>query len=386
MTRRAFDVVIIGAGIQGLFCAYSLLELGIKSIGILDCVGYAGGRSTKRSAAMLTRLTGHPSTTALAERSIQMYRVLGPILTEQSGIDVRFSWCGFAILGYGDEARKAVNAEYLEHRRLDLVETDLCTGSELREWTSGLIRYPDDAIVCYSPTDGFVNIDSLTNALVEAVKRGGATLDVNAEATGIRRSGNEVAAVELAHGETVETRVVVNAAGVMAGRVAAWVDRDVGIVASKKNLITVGNNGRQYEGPIVECQDDGWYFRPDGAGLLVGVGRGREDPPDVAERGDPDIDPDAVEECKAYLGQWTSIPRNAIDAITIGSGTAGYRPIHEHDSPSEDRAPAHLPLFGAPIDGPPGYFESCGWGEFGVTLGPVGGAEVAQQVAASKRV
>jgi glycine/D-amino acid oxidase-like deaminating enzyme len=80
MRATGTEVVIIGSGIQGLCCAYSLVRRGISSIIVLDAQDYIGGHSTKRSAAMLTSATGHRTTTLLADKSIRLYREMVPDL------------------------------------------------------------------------------------------------------------------------------------------------------------------------------------------------------------------------------------------------------------------------------------------------------------------
>ena len=374
---RSADVVIIGAGIQGLCCAYSLLKLEVKSIVILESADYIGGRASKRSAAMLTRLTGHQTTTDMANRSIRMYHQMQADLAQNAGIDVDFVWCGFALVARGSEAEIAVRAEYDEHRYLN-IDTELGTGADLNEATGGIFKFPNDATVCRCATDGYVNIDSLVNALADSIKARGCTILTGVEAVGFEINNDAITTVLTSNGP-IATKNVVNAAGIWAGTVARWVDREVIIQPSKKNLIQVVGIGNRFKGPIVECYDDGWYFRPAEGGMLVGVGMGKNVPLRTAQRADPDVDATAIRETQQYLRRWTNLPESSIGTLTAQDGWAGYRPIHARDSESVGRVSAHLPLFGDPGRAR-GYFESCGWGEFGVTLGPVGGQQVAEEI------
>jgi len=378
-------VVIIGSGIQGLCCAYSLIQRGITSVIILESASSPGGRSTQMSAAMLTRFTGHRITTALADSSIRLYEELGPELASVTGIEVEFTRCGFAIVGRDEASISTVKAEYDEHLSLAMSPPpQLVTGRDINEFTDGLFRFPGDAVACYAEKDGFINISSLTAALVKYIRLKGGLILTSTPALNILGEADHVAGVQIPSG-VIKTANVVNAAGVWAGTVSSWVGRNVPIQPSKKDLVQIIDLGRRFRGPIVECIDDGWYFRPDRPNndrmMLAGVGFGRPETLEDAQGNEkPEIDPGSVEACKEYLRKWTSLKPDIISAIAPQNAWSGYRPLHSLEDPSDGRAPAHLPLFGDPPDTIDGYYESCGWGEFGVTLGPVGGNEVAGEI------
>ena len=212
-------------------------------------------------------------------------------------------------------------------------------------------------------------------------QKGGGRIDANSKAVGLEVVDGAISAVKLARGGQVFTRHVVNAAGLLAGTVASWVGRKqaVTIRANKKNLVRVTGVGSRFRGPIIECHDDAWYFRPDGDGMLVGVGEGEDVELEIAARGEPGLDRTSVDATKRYLTEWTSLSAEVIRRIAPSDGWAGYRPLHDVPPLNPGEVSTQLPVFGM-VDEVVGYYESCGWGEFGVTLGPFGGRVVAGQI------
>lgn len=383
----AADVIVVGSGIQGLCAAYYLKKLSPQSsILVLEAESFIGGRATTKSAAMLTRLTGFEETTKMAVLSMHLWASLRRDLFELTRQQVRFYQTGFALIANGD-GRGDVQAEYDEHRRLGF-EPMLMSGAEVNEWSGGFLTYPDESIACAYEGDGFINISELLHALRLALSNLNIAVRASASVAGIDHSGGRVTAVRLVDGSKVQCRIVVNAAGIGAGPLASSVGRQLEIIPSVKNLVVVEDCGTYFTGPIVECLDDGWYLRPDPyprRSMVVGVGWGVDIPLDLAIQNDPELAPDAVERCKKYLSDVTSIPAHMIANIRPTSGSAGYRPNSPNAKELRTRGVARHPIFGSPPAGaaPDGYFESVGWGEFGITLGAFGGDALANSVVGS---
>jgi glycine/D-amino acid oxidase-like deaminating enzyme len=155
----------------------ALIKRGVRAVTILESASSPGGHTTRLSAAMMTRFTGHRLTTTLADRSIQMYHELGPDLKSVTGIDVEFTWCGFAILGRNQNAMSMVRSEYEEQRSLRITPPpELITGRDINQLSEGLFAFPNDAIVCHAEDDGFVDIKSLTSALIKYIDISGGTI------------------------------------------------------------------------------------------------------------------------------------------------------------------------------------------------------------------
>jgi glycine/D-amino acid oxidase-like deaminating enzyme len=174
---------------------------------------------------------------------------------------------------------------------------------------------------------------------------------------------------------------VVNAAGAWANKVSDWVGRSLAIQTIKRDLVQVDLDQR-FVGPIVECLDDDWYFRPYGKSsklMIIGIGSSHHAGPKTAQS---EIDLDSISSCKEYLGKWTSLTQGALNRISPLNAWSEYRTLHERDDPSDGRHPAHSPLFGDPPDTVDGYYENHTCGEYGLTLGPIGGNSVADEIIA----
>lgn len=382
---KTYDIVIIGAGIGGLFAAYYAQEHRLGSILIVEATGVEGGRSTRLSAAMLTRFAEEPDLAAMTVESVALYHDsvledLPPALDHDKPVPF-FHKSGFAIMGRNrknaDEVRRQVS--YLNGLG---VGAELVSASVINEMSEHLFRFQESATFAICGDDGWLNIDVVVRQLSQLlIQRSGVDIRPNTRATGIVVDAGGVVGVKLADGSKVATRCVVNAAGVCAGVVASWVGSDLAIRASKKNLVNVPLVTRskrpRYAQPIVECLDDAWYFRPHPSGMLVGVGRGHDiEPIERALRRDPvQVEPLAIRRTRRYLTKWTTLRR--VDKLDL-TGWAGYRPISSPGLSADDRS--EMPRFGHRAGTPLGYVESCGWGEFGVTLGPLGGKRVAEAI------
>ena len=125
----------------------------------------------------------------------------------------------------------------------------------------------------------------------------------------------------------------------------------------------------------MEHLEEGWYFRPFRKFInlvLVGVA-----PSKWIENQDrkshPSFDSGGVSAAKEYIR--TQLP--SLNPFLFVNGRSGYRPLLEV-SVSD----------GLPIVGESktlkGYFASTAWGEWGITLGPIGGELISQLVLGKK--
>ena len=75
--KKHYDVVIIGAGGQGLATAYFLAKNhGIKNIAVLE-KGYLGGGNTGRNTQVTRSNYFWPQSCAFFDRSLQLYESMG---------------------------------------------------------------------------------------------------------------------------------------------------------------------------------------------------------------------------------------------------------------------------------------------------------------------
>ena len=92
---------------------------------------------------------------------------------------------------------------------------------------------------------------------------------VKAEATGLRRTGRSISAVQLGEAASLPCDRVVNAAGPWAARVAAWADIDLPVRARRRSVFSFSCPESLAHCPLV-IDTSGIWFRPEGQQFICG--------------------------------------------------------------------------------------------------------------------
>jgi len=202
MTRVAFDVMVVGAGIVGAACADECARRGLKTI-LLEKETIGGG-ATAAGMGHIVVMDDSEAQFSLTRYSQQLWQDLRKELTE----DVEYEQCGTIWVAADDDEmqevrrkqnfynQRGVPAEVLDARRLREMEPNL------REGMKGGLLVNEDGVL-YPPC--------AARFLTERAQRYGATLRVGYTARKI-----EQGQVLLDDGETVRTEFVVNAMGASA--------------------------------------------------------------------------------------------------------------------------------------------------------------------------
>ncbi len=212
--KSSADAVVIGGGILGVSTVHFLAKLGVGSVVLVEKRTLAAV-STGHSAAAIRTFYSNPLTIQLAQRAVQMFSNAG----QEIGGDCGFNQAGYLTL---------LSLEALEAGR-KVVEMERAAGIRVEELTREDIhdRLPMvnlDGIDCgvLEPDSGYVDPVMTTQTLARTAESWGLTVYEGAGATGIRTDGGRVASVETEQG-SIDTPVVVNAAGGWGGRVGSWV-------------------------------------------------------------------------------------------------------------------------------------------------------------------
>lgn len=259
---REFDVAIVGAGIAGASLAYRLA--GDRSVLLLERESQPGYHSTGRSAAMFMESYGPPAVRALTRASRAFY--------EQPPA------------GFGDAPLLTPRGVlYLATHGQEALLQD--TQRVLAESGSGLERLDADAALarvgCLRPEvvhgalyeHGAQDIDvhALHQGFLRGMRARGGELRVDAHLVAAQRSGSSWT-LQLADGETVQARAVVDAAGAWADEVAALFGAaPIALVPHRRSAFTFkAPDGLDVSHwPAVVGVDESYYFKPD-AGQLLG--------------------------------------------------------------------------------------------------------------------
>ena len=182
MTGTASDVVIIGAGIVGAACAWSLARERIP-VRVLEC-GVPGGGATAAGMGHLVLMDQPEAEYALTRYSRDLWLALAPEIPPEG----EFRRCGTIWVAAGAEEFEAARAKHAWYSarglRSELLDGAALASAEpnLRPGLAGGLLVPDDAII-YAPC--------VVRWLLE---RSGAALLSGVRAVAVDRSGVVTAA------------------------------------------------------------------------------------------------------------------------------------------------------------------------------------------------
>jgi sarcosine oxidase subunit beta len=158
----------------------------------------------------------------------------------------------------------------------------------------------------------------------------------------------------------IATGTVVNAAGPWAIEVGRWVDVEIPIINSARNILVTGPFPHiPSDRPFVYDVTVEWYCRPEGPGILMGMGA------EPVEDLDVQFSLDVLDEMID-----TAIHRiPVLEKASLLTGWTGIRPMTMDDHPIVGPAPSVA-----------GLILNCGWGGKGIMEAPLAGQLVAELV------
>ncbi len=269
---KTADIVIVGGGVMGASAAYHLALRGVKNIVLLEKEEFFGQGATGRCAGGVRYQFGTEINVRLSIESLEMLRRF----KDETGQDINYRHCGylFALTDAQDVITFKHNIELQNNLG---IQTEWLSGDEVRRRLP-LMRFEDALGGSYNKEDGLVDPNSLVSGYVSAAQRKGATLLNNAEVTGVVVSGGKVKAVETSQG-SIETRMIVNAAGPWAGQIGDMAGVHIPIEPVRRQMFTTTSLPEvPADFPFVIDFAKSLYFHREGDGLLVGMSNQDEKP------------------------------------------------------------------------------------------------------------
>ena len=199
MSAKAYDVVIIGAGIVGSACAAECAREGL-SVAIVEA-GIIGGGATAAGMGHLVVMDDSEAQFALTRYSQQLWDEIGDELPRE----VEHDACGTIWIAVDDEEMAEVTrkARFYSERGVSVEILDAQSVAEaepnLRPGLVGGLRVPGDSVI-YPPCAAQFFVDQATS--------NGAALFVGKAVESITSDG-----VRLRDGSTISAGVIVNATG-----------------------------------------------------------------------------------------------------------------------------------------------------------------------------
>lgn len=221
-----YDVVIIGAGVTGCAIARELSRYALNTLVLEKEEDVCCGTSKANSAIVHAGHDALPGTLK-ARFNVQGNAMMDALSAE---LDFPFRRNGSLVLCF-EEAEMPALEELLERGRLNGVPgLRIVKGPEIKELEPALSD--EVKALLYCPTGGIVCPFNMTVALAENAYENGVSFRFDTKVEKIRPLTDQKGwLLSTAHGETVETRCVINAAGVYA-------DEFHNMVSAKKLSIT----------------------------------------------------------------------------------------------------------------------------------------------------
>lgn len=353
---RTADVVVIGAGIQGLSAAYHLAKKGMKSILVLE-KEFIGAGSSGRSGSMLMLQRENEPKIKLSQYSFERYMSL----ESELGVNPGYKKIGF--LSVVSEKKVLVSLKMAKLRQELGVRTEILGPEDIRELVP-VVNTSDIIVGVFGPEDGMIDPNAIMNGYKEGAKRYGVKIyqGQEYEVVGIEVEKNQVIGVRTRSG-VVSTRNVVNASGADAIEIASWIGLTLPIMNRRRNIyVTEPFPEIPDDTPLVEDAEMEWYYRKEGQGVLIGMGK--EEASNTSMTPNFDFLPNVI---KFSIHR---VPVLASARFDNRKGWSGIRSL----------TPDLCPIIG-PVDVVQGFFNSCGWGGEGIMHAPAGGQLVAECIA-----
>ena len=128
-----YDLIIIGAGILGLSCAYHIKKNNPgKTILVLDKFSDVGQGNSARSNAMFRNTFTSSDNLVLSDTSIDFY-----LDTQKSGLDLGLRKTGY--LWVMDEKQLSANRQYIDEMHDNKIEIELLDKQDLKKRIPSLV-------------------------------------------------------------------------------------------------------------------------------------------------------------------------------------------------------------------------------------------------------
>ena len=346
------DVVIIGGGVTGASIAFHLAARGLSDVIVIDKSFVASGATGRSSACVRQHYT-----TATACRmilfSLDFFERFEDIT---GGHSAGFRRTGY-LLGVDEKMRKPMETSVALQRSVG-IGTGLVSPTDMREieprlhtedWTAG----------CYEPASGYCNPVETAQGLARAARDRGVRVMEETEALGVLTEGDRVTGVRTSRGD-IQTKRVVNAAGIWGARVGALVGLDIPIsVCRHKISIVTWPEATRRPHPMVYDFVTNIYTRPEMSEHILVGGLDAQEQHDIA-------DPDSYKEGVSLDESTDALARVSHRFPVLGDGRiargyAGCFDVTPDWHPILDRV------------GPEGSYVAAGFSGHGFKLSPAVG-------------
>jgi sarcosine oxidase subunit beta len=256
------DVVIIGGGVNGCSLAYNLAKKGLEVIVVEK--KYLSSGATGACGAGIRQQWSTRENALLAIQSVKIFEQL----SRELGQDIEFRQGGYLIAIHDEKELKQAEKNVTMQRSLRL-KVDILKPEEINDVVPILDTKGMKAIgATFCPTDGHANPFRTTFAYADAARNLGAEINTHTTVVNLKASKKAIRAVITDKG-TIQTHVVVNAAGIDSKTIAEMVNINLPLIPFRKEIMATERLEPLFEAMVISFKD-GIYFSQQHEGQIVG--------------------------------------------------------------------------------------------------------------------
>ena len=355
---RSADVVVVGGGVVGCSLAYHLALRGLRDVLILEREAVGSGTTSKAAGGIRAQF----STETEIRFSLESIAVFERFV-EEFGVDPGYRKIGYLFLVSDPVDLTGFQERMALQRRLG-VDVRLLSPDDARALVPAL-RVDDLIGAVWGPEDGMAGPAEVTAGFARRARELGARIVEGVEVSAFIVEHERVAGVRTSQGD-VGTRVVINAAGPTAARVARLAGVSVPVLPRRRHIFFT-EPFPELPGPVPLTTDraSGFYFRKEMEQLLLSPGDVEDVGADLAAPVDWSRVEETVEKALYRLP--------IVEKARVAGGWAGLRPLTPDD---------HAIIGWAP--GVEGFFLAVGFGGHGFQHSPATGRHVAEWLVEGK--
>lgn len=251
------DVTIIGCGVVGAAVAYELAHYHLSTL-VLEKENDVSTGTTKANSAIIHAGYDPEPDTLMARFNVEGNRLVKELCKK---LDVPCKEIGSLVLAFTEEETKTVQALYERGVRNGVPDMQVLSGQQVLAIEPNLSKEVKGALL--APTAAVLYPWELCLALAETAVKNGVQLRLNSPVTAIEKIAGGFRVT--AGGQTVETRAIVNAAGVEAEQINDMVAAHAFTTHPSRGeyYLMDKSQGAIVERVIFQCPN------PDGKGVLV---------------------------------------------------------------------------------------------------------------------
>ena len=357
---KSYDVVIIGAGVHGLACAYYLAaNHGITNVAVLD-KSYMGGGGSGRNTAIIRSNYLTPEGVRFYDRSVVLYQNLAADLN----YNVMFSQRGHLTLAHTDASLRTMNWR-AEVNKLQGINSSVIDAVEVGRIVKYLDvsdrpRYPILGAL-YHPPGGIIRHDAVNWGYARAADHLGVQIHQQTEVLGIETAGGKVTGVRTNRG-AISAPIVVNCTAGWATTISDMVDVKMPLITHPLQAAVTEPVKVFLPTVIVSGSLHVYVSQTDRGELVFGAS----------------VDPYPSYSMRGSLEFTESVASHILELIP----SIGSLKVLRQWAGLCDMTPDYSPIMGVtPVAG---FLVDVGWGTYGFKAGPVSGEAMAQLIATGR--